>query len=203
MSDAALATLAALRPDLIRFARLQLRDDALAEDVVQDTLIAAMSGVDGFAGRSALKTWLFSILKHKIIDALRTRQRSVNVSALGDDNADGAGGADGAEGANFDAVFDTLFKANGHWLPDHRPAAWGDPEADLSRQQFWVVFDACLNHLPATTGRVFAMREFLELDIEAICRELGIASNNCYVILHRARHQLRACLEKTWFGRGE
>lgn len=182
--------LAGLRPDLLRFARLQLRDDALAEDVVQDALIAAMGGVDNFAGRAALKTWLFSILKNKIVDALRTRQRSVNISALGDEEAD------------FDEMFDTLFKANGHWLPSHRPAAWGDPEEALSRQQFWLVFDACLNHLPVNTGRIFAMREMLDLDVEEICRELGISSNNCYVILHRARHQMRACLEKTWFGQG-
>jgi len=183
--------LAAFRPDLLRFARLQLRDDALAEDVVQDTLIAAMGGIENYAGRAALKTWVFSILKNKIVDALRTRDRSVNISALGDEEAD------------FEAMFDTLFKTNGHWLPDHKPADWGDPEEDLSRQQFWQVFDACLNHLPANTGRIFAMRELLDLDIEEICRELGIASNNCYVILHRARHQLRACLEETWFGQGE
>ena len=187
-SDAALA---AFRPDLLRFARLQLRDDALAEDVVQDALIAAMGGIDNFAGRAALKTWMFSILKNKIVDALRSRERTVNVSALGDEEAD------------FEQVFDALFKANGHWLPGHQPAVWGDPEADLDREQFWRVFDACLNHLPANTGRVFAMREFLDLDIEEICRELGIGTNNCYVILHRARHQLRACLEKTWFGQGK
>lgn len=98
---------------------------------------------------------MFSILKNKIVDALRSRDRTINVSALGEEEDD------------FDQVF-----------------------------------DACLNHLPANTGRVFAMREFLDLDIGEICRELGIASNNCYVILHRARHQLRACLEKTWFGQG-
>jgi RNA polymerase sigma-70 factor (ECF subfamily) len=183
--------LTALRPDILRFARLQLRDDALAEDVVQDTMIAAMSGIDNFAGRATLKTWVFSILKNKLVDALRTRDRSVNVSALGDEEAD------------FDSMFDTLFKANGHWLPGHQPAVWGDPEEDLSRQQFWQIFDACLNYLPTNTGRVFAMRELLDLEVDEICRELDIASSNCYVILHRARHQLRACLEKTWFGEGE
>jgi len=184
-------TLAALRPDLLRFARLQLRDDTLAEDVVHDTLMAAMSGLKDFAGRAALKTWLFSILKNKLVDVLRTRDRSVNVSSLA------------GEEESFDEVFDTLFKANGHWSPGNRPTKWGDPEEAIEQQQFWIVFDACLNHLPANTGRVFMMREFLELDIEAICRELGISTSNCYVILHRARHQLRGCLEKTWFGREE
>jgi RNA polymerase sigma-70 factor (ECF subfamily) len=183
--------LAALRPGLLRFARLQLRDDAQAEDVVQDTLMAAMNGLKGFAGRAAAKTWLFAIRKNKLVDVLRTRDRSVNVFSL-------AGEEDG-----FDEEFDTLFKANGHWSPGHKPAKWGDPEEAIEQQQFWLVFDACLNHLPANTGRVFMMREFLELDIDTICRELGIGTSNCYVILHRARHQLRGCLEKTWFGRGE
>lgn len=179
------------RHDLQRFAELQLRDRALAEDVVQETFIAALDGMARFDGRAALKTWVFSILKNKIVDALRTRGRTVNASALA-----------GEEEA-FDSVFDTLFKTNGHWQRGHRPAAWADPEESLAQQQFWTVFDACLDHLPANTGRIFMMREFLDLDIDEICRELTISSSNCYVILHRARHQLRGCLARTWFGPGE
>lgn len=190
-NDDAHAALTALRPDLLRFARLQLRDDALAEDAVQDTLIAAMNGLTDFAGRAALKTWAFSILKNKLVDTLRTRDRTVNISALVGEEED------------FEQVFDTLFKANGHWSPANKPADWGDPHEAMEQQQFWIVFDACLNHLPANTGRVFMMREFLDLDIEEICGDLGISTSNCYVILHRARHQLRGCLEKTWFGQGE
>ena len=182
---------AGFRSDLFRFARLQLRDDHLAEDVVQETLIAALSAIKDFAGRSALKTWVFSILRNKIIDAMRTRNRSVNVSALTD------------EEGSFEQTFDALFKANGHWTPLTRPSAWEDPEETLRQQQFWTVFDACLNHLPANTGRVFMMREFLDLDVEEICTELTISSKNCYVILHRARHSLRGCLKQTWFGPGE
>lgn len=183
--------LESFRSDLLRFARLQLRDDALAEDIVQETFVAALDGMARFNGRAALKTWVFSILRNKIVDALRTRGRSVNVSALAD------------EKASFDEVFDTLFKSNGHWLPDNRPTAWADPEESLAQQQFWAVFDACLNHLPPATRRVFMMREFLDLGIDEICRELAISSSNCYVILHRARHQLRGCLARNWFGTGE
>ena len=182
---------AGFRADLLRFARLQLRDDHLAEDAVQETLIAALSGIDDFAGRSALKTWVFSILRNKIIDAMRTRNRSVNVSALAD------------EDGGFEQTFDALFKANGHWAPVNKPSAWEDPEEALRQRQFWDVFDACLNHLPANSGRVFMMREFLDFDVDEICAELAISSKNCYVILHRARHRLRGCLEQTWFGPGE
>lgn len=180
--------LAQLRPDLLRFARLQLRDDTLAEDVVQEALIAALAGKQDFAGRAALKTWVFAILKNKIIDTLRGRERSINLSALA------------VEEEGFDQTFDRLFKANGHWSPAARPGDWGDPEETLRQTQFWATFDACLNHLPAGTARIFMMREFLEFEVEEICRELGIRSSNCYVILHRARHNLRGCLERTWFG---
>ncbi len=182
--------LSKFRPDLLRFARLQLRDDPLAEDVVQETMIGALAGRRDFAGRAALKTWVFSILKNKIVDAIRSRERSVNLSALS------------GEEEEFDEAFDRLFKANGHWQRDHRPGDWGDPEETLRQAQFWQVFDACLNHLPESTARVFMMRELLEFEVEEICSELQISSSNCYVILHRARNNLRVCLERSWFGPG-
>lgn len=183
--------LAYFRPDLLRFARLQLRDDQLAEDVVQETMIGALAGRRDFAGRSALKTWVFSILKNKIIDAIRSRERTVNLSALS------------GEEEEFEEAFDRLFKANGHWKRDNRPGDWGDPEETLRQAQFWQVFDACLNHLTENTARVFMMRELLEFEVDEICTELQISASNCYVILHRARNNLRGCLERSWFGPGE
>jgi RNA polymerase sigma-70 factor (ECF subfamily) len=190
-ADELAAELADFRPDMLRFARLQLRDDQLAEDVVQEALIGALAGRQDFAGRAALKTWLFAILKNKIVDALRSRARSINISALA------------CEEDEFEQTFGRLFKANGHWAPATRPAAWGDPEETLQQTQFWAVFDACLNHLAANTARVFMMREFLDFEVDEICAELGIGAGNCYVILHRARHGLRTCLERSWFGPGE
>jgi len=181
------AYLSTLRHDMLRFARIQLRDVHLAEDVVQEALAAALSGKRGFEGRSALKTWVFAILRNKIVDAIRARSRSVNVSALAD------------EEAGLDEAFESLFKPNAHWHPEARPRDWGDPEAALHQNQFWDVFDACLNHLPANTARVFMMREFLEFDTDEVCAELRISISNCHVILHRARNALRRCLEKSWF----
>lgn len=179
--------LTAIRHDMLRFARLQLRDEHLAEDVVQDALAAALTGQREFEGRSAVKTWVFGILRNKIVDAIRVRGRSVNVSALAD------------EEAGLDEAFDSLFKANAHWQPGARPRDWGNPEAALHQDQFWVVFDACLNHLPPNTARVFMMREFLEFDTDEVCAELRISTSNCHVILHRARNGLRRCLEQSWF----
>jgi RNA polymerase sigma-70 factor (ECF subfamily) len=182
------AALAEIRRDMLRFASLQLRDDALAEDVVQEAMLAALAGAANFAGRSALKTWVFGILRNKIVDAIRQKSRSINISALG------------AEEASLDEAYDALFAANAHWAPPSRPRGWGDPEETLGQQQFWTVFEACLEHLPENTARVFMMREFLGFDTDEVCSELAISAGNCHVILHRARNGLRRCLEQTWFG---
>lgn len=183
--------LAAIRPDMLRFARLQLRDAAAAEDAVQEALLAALAGAKQFAGRAEAKTWVFAILKHKIVDIIRAQARSTNVSALA------------ADEESLDRTFETLFKANAHWTPAARPRDWGDPQAALRQQHFWAVFEACLHHLPEHTARVFMMREFLDFETPEVCQELGITVNNCNVILHRARNALRLCLERGWFAAGE
>ncbi|WP_323004332.1 sigma-70 family RNA polymerase sigma factor [Denitromonas sp.] len=182
--------LAALRHDMLRFATLQLRDSHLAEDMVQDTMITALDKAGQFAGRSSVKTWVFTILRNNVIDAIKRRARTVNA------------GDYVAEGESMDSAFDALFKANEHWTPAARPADWGNPEDTLREQQFWTVFDACLNRLPENTARVFMMREFLELDSHEICDTLAISMSNCHVILHRARNGLRRCLEANWFSEG-
>lgn len=180
-----------IRRDMIRFAHLQLRDKALAEDAVQEALLAALDNSKGFAGRAAFKTWVFAILKNKIVDLIRRQSRTINISALS------------AEEESMDQAFEAQFKANAHWAPAARPSDWGDPEATLRQQQFWAVFDACLRHLPENTARVFMMREFLEFETPEVCRELSITTSNCNVILHRARNGLRRCLEKSWFSAGD
>jgi RNA polymerase sigma-70 factor (ECF subfamily) len=171
---------------LLRVARLQLRDEALAEDIVQETLLAALSG-SGFSGKSSLRTWLTGILKHKIVDAIRRKQREPMVaSAFGD-----------IESELDIEDFDALFNERGGW--DAKPADWGDPDAALSQRQFLDVMDICLDKLPPNTARVFMMREVMELETDEICKELAITANNLWVILYRARMALRQCLEQNWF----
>jgi len=184
------ATVEAIRREMVKFAHLQLRDADLAEDVVQEALAAALSGAREFSGRSALKTWVFAILRNKIVDLIRERGRTINVSALTPDEE------------SLDGSFEALFKDNDHWRSDTRPRDWGDPEETLQQSRFWAVFDACLNHLPENTARVFMMREFLEFETAEVCRELRLTVSNCNVILHRARNGLRRCLEKNWFSDG-
>lgn len=176
------AYLSQLRRDLLRFARLQLRDADEAEDAVQEALTAAWTHAGEFAGRSAHKTWVFGILRNKLIDQLRARQRTVPLSAL-DAQLDG------------ESVLDReLFKENGHWTAHAKPRPWPRPETLLQQQQFWTLFERCLDHLPEQIGRVFMMREFLDFAIADICRELTLTTNHCSVLLYRARTRLRTCL---------
>ena len=180
-----------IRREMLKFARLQLRDEAQAEDVVQEALVAALDHTREFAGRAALKTWVFAILKNKIVDVIRQKARTTNVSALS------------AEEESMDQTFETLFKKNAHWTPAAKPGNWGNPEESLREKRFWDVFDACLKNLPENTARVFMMREFLEFETAEVCQELSITTSNCNVILHRARNGLRRCLEANWFAAGE
>jgi len=176
--------LAQLRRDLVRFARLQLRDAAAAEDAVQEALTAAWTQADRFAAQSEHKTWVFGILRHKLVDTLRARRRTINLSALETE-------------LDCEALLDReLFKDNGHWSSETKPRPWPTPETALRQQQFWTLFEMCLEHLPEHIGRVFMMREFLDLDIAAICAELQINANHCSVLIYRARLRLRTCLSE-------
>lgn len=163
---------------------MQLRNEAWAEDVVSETFVAALEGARKFAGQSQLKTWVIGILKHKIIDQFRRSKREVSSEAQ-------------LEAAQVE-TFDELFAADGHRL--NTPLDWGDPEASLSRTQFFEVLQMCVDELPAGLARIFMMREWLDYDTDQICKELGITSTNCFVMLFRARMRLRECLEIQWFG---
>lgn len=177
---------AKLRRDMVRFAELQLRDRASAEDATQEALAAAFQQVDRFESRSSLRTWVLSILKNKIIDILRLRARQVDISSPDDDEAD----------------VNSWFDDAGHWTEDTQPAQWGNPEQSLTNSRFWTIFEACLDRLPEAPARVFMMREVVGLDTDEICKTLSITSNNCWVLLHRARLALRACLGEGWFPGG-
>lgn len=176
--------LAESRAYLLKFARLQLRNATWAEDVVSETLLAALAKPQAFAARSQLRTWLVGILKHKIVDVLRQRGREVTLT-------------NGFEDDTADPLEHMAFKSNGHFA--ERPADWGNPEQDLRSRQFMAILEACTEKLPPVQGRLFLMREWLELSSEEICKELALTPTNLYVQLHRARLRLRECLELNWF----
>lgn len=189
--DISAEALVALRSDMFRFAQLQLRNRETAEDMVQEAIEAALRKASSFAGNSSLKTWVFAILKNRIIDHLRQAGRTVPMSSLVE------------EGEDWQERLESLFNERGGWRENARPTAWVSPEESMQNKQFWVVFETCLEHLPANTGRVFMMREFLGFESEEICAQLAISPSNCHVILHRARLKLRACLGSSWANRGE
>jgi RNA polymerase sigma-70 factor, ECF subfamily len=188
-TDPRFAQIESHRSYLLRYALSQLRDPQLAEEAVQEALLAALESIGGFDGRSTLRTWLTSILRFKVFDLQRrlTAERArvdIDEERLVDEH---------------ESWLDEMFDETGHWRTP--PQAWNDPEAALEQRRFWEIFGNCLDGLPAKAGRVFFKREVLGEETAGICQDEGITPSNCWVILHRARIALRECLERNWFGR--
>ncbi len=166
--------------DLYSWALHKLSDRELAGDLVQDTFLAAAEKIEGFKGDSSPKTWLFSILNHKIIDIYR---KKVNQTVRLEDQ-------------NFTGFFD----ADGNWLKDKRPAAWPEDEVQLlDNDAFQEVLNRCLEALPEKWNMCVKLKYLSEKNGEEICQELDIAPTNFWQIIHRAKLQLRDCIEKNWF----
>jgi RNA polymerase sigma-70 factor (ECF subfamily) len=178
--------LAEHRPVLFRYALLQLRDYELADDAVQETLLAAWQASANFAGKARLRTWLIGILKHKIADHWRRSAREVVLSDF-----------DQIDNDEDEADEDTFFMNNGHW--NGGPTTWNNPEAALKLQEFWAIYETCQNNLPPKMAKVFMLRELVGLEAEEVCRETGVSDANYWVTMHRARLRLRECLEIRWF----
>ena len=170
---------------LFRYALMRVRNRDLAENLVQETFLAALSSKSSFGGRSAERTWMIGILKHKVIDHYRKGFRERPVSELQTDE---------------EQTIDQFYDAAGS--PKQFPKDWmPDQEVIMQNKEFWTTFRDCLSHLPARSAEAFTLRELDDLDTTVICKELGISPTNLWVMLHRARLQLRACLEKNWFER--
>jgi RNA polymerase sigma-70 factor (ECF subfamily) len=171
---------------LYRYALAHVRHAGVAQDLVQETFLAALRSRASFAGRSSERTWLIGILKHKIGDHLRRAYRERETWAEDDSPAAGA----------------PLFDERGHWR--HReglgPGQWGRP-ADLALEdaEFWGVLERCLGALSARSAEAFVLRELDSLSTDEICKVLNVTATNLWVMLHRARMRLRRCLELSWF----
>lgn len=177
--------IATFRPLLLRLAMFQLRDAALAEDVAQEALAAAIEKQASFEGRSSLRTWVISILRFKILDAMRNRRRldlSVEPAALTKELDD--------------SVVTGCFDGAGRWKTQHRE--WSDPSAQLHQDDFLRVLESCMTHLPPNMSRAFMMREWLELTTGEICARMDVSPGNLRVLLYRSRMQLRTCVDRKW-----
>ena len=174
---------------LYRCAMLRVRDANVAQDLVQETLLAALQARHSFAGQSAERTWLVGILKHKAIDHVRRASREKpfenleRMTAADDDDA-------------------SCFGADGHWLNDHAgPADWAcDPRKLTENAQFWEVLRYCLERLPERSAQVFSLKEIDGVDSDEVCKVLNVTPSNLWVLLHRARARLRECFETQWLG---
>ena len=168
---------------LYRYALVRTRDPHLAEDLVQEALLAALKSRGDFEGRSSVKTWLVAILKNKIMDHLRRVYREQPLLASETD-------AD---------PIDALFNERGHWK--NSPGDWRqDPAAVLEQKQFMQILHACLAQMPERLAHAFMLREMDGLSPREICKVMNISPSNSWVILYRARMRLRECIGRQWPG---
>ena len=175
---------------LVRLASSFLDDRAAAEDVAQETWLAVLRGVNRFAGRSSLKTWIFRILMNRARTRASREARSVPCSSLGDPS----------DGSPEPAVDLGRF-----FPPDHPqwpggwaapPASWSDiPEERFLAEETQVRVRAAIDALPASQRLVITLRDVEGLDAEDVQRVLGIGEVNQRVMLHRARSKVRRALE--------
>jgi RNA polymerase sigma-70 factor (ECF subfamily) len=171
---------------LYNYALAQVRDEHTAEDLVQETFLAGMKSRTAFEGRSSVRTWLTGILKHKIVDHLRKKYREQPES-------------DAPLPYEEEGLFRTEGDSRDHWRPAVAPqeSSFG-PEEEFGRQEFWRLLEECLSRLPQRLRIAFTLREISDLATEDICKELEVTTTNLWVMLHRARMQVRRCLELTW-----
>ena len=175
---------------LFKYAVFRLRDTSAAEDVVQETLLAALKAYEVFEGRGSERTWLVGILKHKITDHFRRQNREAPMGQEQDD---------GPEHAEF---FTRTDGWDNHWNDRYAPTDWhATPSQLIERKEFWQVLGDCLTPLPQRTANAFTLREVDGLTSQEICELLSISVSNLWVMLHRARLHLRNCLERNWFSK--
>lgn len=165
---------------LYGYTRLRVHDPRAAEDLVQETFLAALKARDRFSGQSSEETWLVGILKHKIIDYYRRGSSGINRSL------------------EYTAADDEYFDRKGHWTTP--PAEWAVTDRGVETAEFSSVLQSCLGALPDSQRQAFSLRELEEQDSDEICNVMKVTATNLRVMLHRARLALRRCLEAHWFG---
>lgn len=167
---------------LFRYALSRLRDQSSAEDVVQETFLAALRAGKSFSGKSSQRTWLIGILKHKIIDRIRKDSRMRT----------------GEEILPEDVLDAELFDSSGHWRAGLKN--WESrPDEVLEQKEFQDVLTGCIEKLPKKSGAVFCLREMEDQSTDEICKVLAVSPTNLWVLLHRARLRLQECLDRNWF----
>lgn len=173
--------------DMLRYALFRIRDQNVCEDLVQDTFLAALKGKDGFKGNSSEKTWLWSILKNKIIDAIR-KQSKENLTY------------DFFEKDIIDDFFGSDQASNGHWKSEQVPKESSNSALEkLLQKEYIQTLRFCIAKLKEPQRLILQEKYFNETSSDEICKDIGLSKSNYWVIMHRINLQLRKCLETNWF----
>jgi len=169
-----------LTDEMFSWAFYKVSDAEVAKDLVQDTFLAVAEKLDNFQGKSSPKTWLFSILNNKIIDFYRKKVKKP-------ENID-------------NQIISKIFDQNGGWKNDKLPSDWHEEEGHLlDNDEFNIVLNECLEKLPEKWNTCIKLKYITGKKGDDVCQELDIASTNYWQIVHRAKLQLRDCIEENWF----
>jgi RNA polymerase sigma-70 factor (ECF subfamily) len=167
--------------ELFAYARPRVNNSSIAEDLVQETFLSAWNARAGFKGEASERTWLFTILKHKIIDHYRKRAREIDTNPPAND------------------ATDRFFDEEEHWTASDEPGNWGtDYPAQLRNKEFYTILMACKDKLQLMQRTAFVLKYMEEMETADICKEMNITASNYWVLIHRAKLGLRDCLEKNW-----
>lgn len=178
-----------LRQCLMRQARVAVAQPALAEDLVQVTLLVVFEQATSYRGQASLTTWASTILKNKVADWYRSPQRKYFVEQANEQPNEQAD-------HELGEAVEALYQADGHYV--EKVPHWQQPDNSLEQRQMRAVLQHCVDCLPRQTARVFMMREWLGFETAEICTRLCINAENCRTILHRARMALRECMQLNW-----
>lgn len=174
---------------LYGYAVARVSKTEVAEDLVQETFLSALKARDSFLGNASEKTWLIAILKRKIIDYYRKKSTQSELSILDKDQKDGF----------MNHFFDADGSSEGHWTGNAAPTGWRkDLETTVEAEEFNNTLKGCLDKLPEKAAAVFVLKNMEDMDTEEICKELSITPSNYWVLMHRAKLQLRECIQKNW-----
>lgn len=168
---------------LFKYAKARVQDTAVAEDLVQDTFLSALKHWEGFRQESAVKTWLFSILKNKILNYYRKAAKELLISGL----------------APEDLPQNPYFTPGGKWNGKQSPKAGRSENlTELEAKEFYKVLRSCREKLQELQNAVFTLKYLDDMNSQEICKELEISVSYYWTLMHRAKLQLRKCMELNW-----
>lgn len=167
---------------LYQYTLPRVNDNATAEDLVQETFLSALKGLDGYKGQASEKNWLFAILKNKIINYYKKKANDQSISLMPD----------------LQILDDNWFNDDGRWLESKIPKDLDAFDNLIERKEVQRIINWCIEHLKNVQKNVFILKYLEDLDSEEICKVLNISLSNYWVLIHRARLQMRDCVEKNW-----